>query len=88
MVIYLSQPQVQAMIAYNKKLITNLTAKQKDLKGSIALLWKASDPMNTSVDSQSAFSCMNICKDELRKINQEIKTLAEMQYALKYASFY
>ena len=88
MVIYMSQPQVQAMISYNKKLITNLTDKQKDLKNSIQLLWKASDPMNTNVDSQSAFSCMNIMKNQLRKITHDIKVLAEAQNALKKASFY
>lgn len=81
--IYMNQDQVQAMISYNKKEITALTAKQNELKGSVRILWEASDPMNTNVDSITAFTCLNIAKDQLRKVKKDIKVLSQVQSALK-----
>lgn len=85
MVIYMTQDQVQAMISYNKKEITALTAKQNELKNSIRILWEACDPMNTNVDSTTAFTCLNIAKDQLRKVKKNIKVLSQVQSALKFS---
>lgn len=81
--IILTQEQTQALIAYNKQQITDLEVKQKEIKNCIDNLWKASDPMDISIASTTAFQCLNVFKDALRKIKKQIKLLADVQSALK-----
>ena len=81
--IILTKEQIQALLAYNKQQITDLEVKQKEIKNCIDNLWKASDPMDISIASTTAFQCLNVFKDALRKIKKQIKLLAQVQYSLK-----
>ncbi len=81
--IFLTKEQIQALLAYNKQQITALEEQQSILKDSIKVLWEASNPMDTSVASTTAFQCLNECKNSLRKVKKQIKLLAKVQYSLK-----
>ena len=85
--ILMTQEQIQSLIAHNKARITYLESKRKLLKEAICTFWKDSDPMKTSLDSQTAFKCLNMAKDELRKVRKQIKILADLQSSLKYNKF-
>lgn len=88
MQIYMSQPEVQAMLSFNKKMITLLEVERKELQENIDVFWKGSDPLNKTMPSSVAFNCLNQAKDDLRQIKKKIALLAKMQYSLKHASFY
>ena len=81
--IILTKEQIQALIAYNKQQIAALEMHQNVLKESIQVLWEASNPIDTSVVSTTAFQCLNECKNSLRKVKKQIKLLAQVQYSLK-----
>lgn len=81
--IYMTMQQVQAMIAFNKEVIQMLEHEQADLKNTINILWQGADPLNTAMDSQTAFHCLNDAKDSMRKTKKKIKLLAGIQCALK-----
>jgi len=57
--IFLTKEQIQALISYNKQQITALEEQQSILKDSIKVLWEASNPMDISVASTTAFQCLN-----------------------------
>lgn len=82
--VILTNEQIQSIMSYNKKKITELESIQKDIKKSIQHCWEGADPMSNSVDSITAFSCLNRLKDQQRSIKKHIKVLAELQYALKH----
>lgn len=86
MYIALTKPQIQFMIARNKQQITELEEFRKEIEDDIQFCWKGADPLSTSVDSQSAFSTLNLLKNDLRKVQSEIKKLSEIQKALKVAA--
>lgn len=82
--IILTQEQTQALLAYNKQQITLLEEFRESLKKDIQTLWEASDPMDYSIASQTAFNCLNQLKTKLRKVKKQIKILAQVQYSLKH----
>lgn len=82
----MTKPQIQYLIARNKLMITALEERRQALKGAIQDCWQGADPMQNTVDSQSAFGCLNLLKDDLRSVQKEIKKLSEIQKALKVAA--
>lgn len=79
----MTKPQIQYLIARNKQMITALEKTRKALENAVQVCWKGADPMKDTVDSQSAFSSLNAFKDDLRKVQKEIKKLSDIQKALK-----
>lgn len=85
MQVYMTKKQVQAMIKWNAWQITELEELRSGLKRKIDILWKASDPLDNSPASITAFNCLNLAKNELRAVRKKIKMLAEVQNSLKKA---
>lgn len=88
MQVIMNKQTIQAMLAYNSKRITQLEEEFTYLRSIIQLYWDASNPMNNSVDSVTAFSCLNISKDQLRKVKKELKVLRAAQQAMKQATLF
>lgn len=83
--IYLNQSTIQSLISRNKEKITALEGLLKEGKQVISELWDASNPMDKSMQSETAFTCLNEAKDMTRKIRKEINLLASFQKSLKKA---